>query len=345
MKFSVLECIKELLYEHECVILPNFGGIITSYKGSEIDHISNSLTPPTKSISFNSYLKKDDGLLTNAFATLNKSSYSEASIEVKKWVEEVSYNLNAKRSYSLEGIGLFSLDIKENKISFNPIGTENFLIESYGLPIITANPILRSKTFEKKEDLKLQPIANSSPKFISPKSRKFKIYNSLIYACTALIFTSILLSIFNVEINKLSLNQASVFHILSQCFNSKSTTTFSPASSVDVAKTYPIKTNEELKIVSPKISILNSESKSVIDQTNVNETITPYRVVVGVFKEDKNASRMYTKLERLSLTVTPTLEKRKNLSYIFYSASSVDEAKAIQSNLATLQFESWVKKL
>jgi nucleoid DNA-binding protein len=345
MKFTVSQCVKELLYEHECVILPNFGGIITSYKGAEIDHISFSLTPPTKSISYNSYLKKDDGLLTNAFATLNKLSYSEASLEVKKWIEDLVNNLYSKCSFSLEGIGLFSLDKEENKISFNPIDAENFLMESYGMPVISANPILRSKSFEKKETQTVTPITDFSITSVSKKRKNTGIYNSLIYTCIALILTSTLLSIFNVEINKLSLNQASVFQILNKSFNFNNTTSFLPTSNVDIVKTYPIETHEELKIIAPKISIVNPESKLKEEQLKPIDAIAPYRVVAGVFKEDKNASRMYAKLKQLPLSSNLSIEKNNKLSYIFFSTYSAEEAKLIQSNLAAHNFESWIKKL
>jgi hypothetical protein len=160
-----------------------------------------------------------------------------------------------------------------------------------------------------------------------------------------LILTSTLLSIFNVEINKLSLNQASVFQILNKSFNFNNTTSFLPTSNVDIVKTYPIETHEELKIIAPKISIVNPESKLKEEQLKPIDAIAPYRVVAGVFKEDKNASRMYAKLKQLPLYSNLSIEKNNKLSYIFFSTYSAEEAKLIQSNLAAHNFESWIKKL
>ena len=44
--------ISELLYRHDCVILPGLGGFITNYRSAQIHPVSHTLRPPSKSISF-----------------------------------------------------------------------------------------------------------------------------------------------------------------------------------------------------------------------------------------------------------------------------------------------------
>ena len=63
MKHSVEICLRELLFVQECVIIPGFGGFLTKYKSADIDYLNYTITPPTKSISFNRQLRNDDGLL------------------------------------------------------------------------------------------------------------------------------------------------------------------------------------------------------------------------------------------------------------------------------------------
>ena len=62
------QVLKELLYKYNCVVIPNFGGIITHDASSQIHPIKNTFTPPSKRLAFNENLKENDGLLVSALA-------------------------------------------------------------------------------------------------------------------------------------------------------------------------------------------------------------------------------------------------------------------------------------
>ena len=55
--------IEVLLFENDCVIIPNFGGFVTHYTPSKRDVKENLFIPPTRVIGFNDQLKLNDGLL------------------------------------------------------------------------------------------------------------------------------------------------------------------------------------------------------------------------------------------------------------------------------------------
>ena len=60
--------ISQLLYRYQCVTIPNFGAFLTEIQSAKINEETNSFYPPTKLVSFNSYLKNNDGLLANQIA-------------------------------------------------------------------------------------------------------------------------------------------------------------------------------------------------------------------------------------------------------------------------------------
>ena len=66
MKFD--KYIKDLLYRHECVILPNLGAFVARHTPSNIDESNSIIHPPSKIISFNAGIKENDGLLANHIA-------------------------------------------------------------------------------------------------------------------------------------------------------------------------------------------------------------------------------------------------------------------------------------
>ena len=54
-----------LLQEHDCVIVPNFGAFVARNISAKISSDGSRIYPPNKEITFNKSLIKSDGLLIN----------------------------------------------------------------------------------------------------------------------------------------------------------------------------------------------------------------------------------------------------------------------------------------
>ena len=68
--------IRELLFGHDCVIIPGFGGFIGNYNPAHIDKNSGTFYPPVKQISFNRNLNHNDGLLVGRISGSSNSFLS-----------------------------------------------------------------------------------------------------------------------------------------------------------------------------------------------------------------------------------------------------------------------------
>ena len=86
MNFSLEKYIPELLYSHECVIIPDFGGFVSRMESSVFDEKLVVFSPPSKSISFNKNLINNDGLLINHVMNTEKTTYDFASTFIKNTV-------------------------------------------------------------------------------------------------------------------------------------------------------------------------------------------------------------------------------------------------------------------
>ena len=53
MNKSVAHYISELLFLHDCVIVPEFGGFVGNKKSAQLNKTTGTLTPPSKQILFN----------------------------------------------------------------------------------------------------------------------------------------------------------------------------------------------------------------------------------------------------------------------------------------------------
>ena len=88
-----------LLREHDCVIVPNFGALVCRNISAKISSDKTKIYPPNKEISFNRSLVKNDGLLINYISSTEKLSYKKAERKIANWV-----NKNLKRLENQEMI-------------------------------------------------------------------------------------------------------------------------------------------------------------------------------------------------------------------------------------------------
>lgn len=176
---SLASYISDLLYRYECVIIPNFGGFVTNEISAKVNHYTHTFQPPTKEISFNSQLKKNDGLLANYIATCEKISYEKALSVIDKEVNDWNTTL-AYDELEIENVGALTLN-KDGSILFEPSTCVNYLTSSFGLSSYIS-PAVKRITY--KEQVKqLETVA---PVILS-KENKRRTPAFIKYAATAAI--------------------------------------------------------------------------------------------------------------------------------------------------------------
>jgi len=133
--------IRELLFRHDCVILPSFGGFIGNYRPARIDRETNTFTPPVKAISFNRNLTHNDGLLIGKISEVRKIGYADSKRIVEDFTARVMQRLEDGERVAFERIGYFQVN-NEGSIEFEPDRDENFLLDSYGFTSFKREPLL-----------------------------------------------------------------------------------------------------------------------------------------------------------------------------------------------------------
>ena len=134
--------ISDLLYRHDCVIIPGLGGLITNYRSAQIHPVSHTFRPPSKSIRFNVNLQEDDGLLANYVSSCESISFASAQSKIERFVFSIQNDLEHKKEARLPKIGVLSVDIN-GIISFEPDLKVNYLPDAFGLEAIQSPAILR----------------------------------------------------------------------------------------------------------------------------------------------------------------------------------------------------------
>jgi nucleoid DNA-binding protein len=252
--------ISQLLYRYQCVTIPGFGAFLTEIQSAQWHENTNGFYPPKKLISFNSFLKNNDGLLANHIAQNEKSTYETAvesiEIEVKKWKNTLQF----ENTIALKNIGELSLNSEKN-IVFSPYEQPNYLANSFGLSSIISPAIKREvlqHVFETVEESEvIQLITEKNP------GRTYLKYAAMIII--SLSFTGIMGVKFyqdKVAEDTLIVEKA----VQQQVQNKIQEATFFIESPL------------------PSVSL------------TVKEVKMPYHVVAGSFRLEENAERIYRKL-------------------------------------------------
>jgi nucleoid DNA-binding protein len=138
----VLKQIQDLLHDHDCVIIPDFGGLIAQYAPAKIHPVKHTFTPPSKKIAFNEKLKHNDGLLISNLSQHLKVTSDQAQQMVAQFVGSLQSDLAKNQRCELKGIGIFRYNA-ERKIEFEYLEAEdNYQSHSFGLPELIARPVL-----------------------------------------------------------------------------------------------------------------------------------------------------------------------------------------------------------
>ena len=91
---NLVQYIKELLYQYECVIIPQMGAFLTQPVAIRIDREQGIFFPPGKELSFNGLLTHNDGLLANYIAKRKSISYESAlqeiQLESQQWLKTLN---------------------------------------------------------------------------------------------------------------------------------------------------------------------------------------------------------------------------------------------------------------
>lgn len=302
---QIISLIAELLYKHDCVIVPQFGGFVSGNYSSAFNKGNSLLYPQTKQVLFNKNLVHNDGLLVSSYMEQTGLGYSESERIIVDFKDYLQSILSAKKRFDLTNIGLLYID-HENTLRFEPKTDVNFLLESFGFePVLTKELLLEpekpliSKVFEDRKLILDKPV------------QKRKSYLKVAALAVGLPVTAILLL--------LAASSKPMKPILESSFNPFYTPakTYSPLkwdhNSVVLSKV----TESDLLVDANGYAVfkLSNESHALVadanealikaDKTNVVKSHVKvkyksfdgkYQVVVGCFGVEANAEKLVSEL-------------------------------------------------
>lgn len=149
--------IRELLIEHDLVIVPGFGGLLGHRRAARLDETHRLIHPPAKDISFNRNLVRNDGLLADRIASRRRLPHDEALAAISTSVERWQRAIADHGRLELEGIGTFHRD-PDGNLQFDADRRVNLLKDATGLRAIPAVPVRAAAPAPAPIVRKLEPV-------------------------------------------------------------------------------------------------------------------------------------------------------------------------------------------
>ena len=282
--------ISDLLYRHDCVIIPGLGGIITNYRSAQIHPVSHTFRPPSKSIRFNVNLQEDDGLLANYVSSCESISFASAQSKIERFVFSIQNDLEHKKEARLPKIGVLSVDLN-GIISFEPDLKVNYLTDAFGLEAIQSPAILR-----KSKGINVSKQIYQGAKNIQAQKTSFN------WKVAAVLIPLIGLSTY-ISFQQEAIGDKYANYAYLNPFKEKPAAVYVPRAIEAKEKTIELK---ETKITDvPETAIetvkVNTEvkAKKTIPAPSVKTTLVskPFHLVAGCFSSEHNATKLVAQLK------------------------------------------------
>jgi hypothetical protein len=297
------EILVQLIIQHDCVVIPEFGGFVSKAISSKIDFDKGTMSPPSKQLLFNVQLINNDGLLNASISSINQLSYLQASEVIRTKVSEYKEDLKSGKKITINKVGTFEQN-QEGLLIFKQDRFFNFLMASYGLDNIQFVPAKEIT----KEIITLTPRKSNKWKYAAAACFLPIAFYSFWIPLKTNVLSSKMISIHDLnpfhkankinyikiplksEKDKLTTNSSSIEEQYKQvdlssdfwCYQYDEETSFTVRKEQEV---------EPIKIVKP-ISDNTEEETEII---NLNPS--PYNCIAGCFSNRNNANLLVSKLK------------------------------------------------
>ena len=269
MNKTVENYISELLFLHDCIIIPNFGGFVGNPQSAKLNKTTGILSPPSKQILFNANLKTNDGLLITHISNHEGITQEVAKNEVENYATKIANKLTNSKVLRIDKVGLLTLG-REGNIIFLQDSLNNYSLYSFGMKATQNKAVVRKNIIEEKVTATIQTIRTQSN---NPKS--FLRAAAVIIPLIALSYISITQQD---KINNMYTQMASLNPF---------------ENSIIVAPITVVIPEVKIKIeATPIIEIIEEEIMPIIIPK------TTYYIIAGAFSEKKNANKMLAKLKK-----------------------------------------------
>lgn len=340
----------ELLYDHDCVIVPQLGGFLVSYAGARLHPVHHTIAPPSRKVAFNVFLKQNDGLLANNLSSFEGISYAEAIQKIESYVATCHRALSEGRKLVIDQVGELFYD-KEQNLQFEPFSSVNYLRDSFGLSTLQYLPVAHEgQNAEKqlRDFVTIRPSVKPQQKKTVSGRRKISGVAGALMVAAAVVWMGV--NIFLVlKDNKQTISEVNKTEQVEA--HSSQATVQPPVSIESTASVITVPAVAENEADSEPIP---QSPPAVIQQQPIQQVITPqpassittakkYFIIAGAFRIASNADGLVSDLQKQGFMNARIISSQHELTLVCYDGfTSKTEALSILDTLRQGKRDGWI---
>lgn len=354
--FKLDRHIEILLLNHDCVIVPGFGGFVTHHVAARFDDSDNTMLPPMVTVGFNPQLTLNDSLLAQSYVDAYDVSYPEALREIESEVQELRLMLAEHGYFEIHSVGKLYIG-KQGLYEFEPFEAGLLVPRLYALTGVDTND--REAFITHKETVKevavIQPDVTNDTEQERTITISVSTLRRVAVACAvALVLLSLPFLRHDDRTQQLlSSIDTSIFGFFTprEAETPKVVMAEKPVYHVYVTKKQATKPAEELPtLAQPEKaaeSELSLEAQPVEAQPVDAKPNKKFTVVLAAQVTQKNAEAYVADLKSRGYKEARTIGEGKSRKVVYGSFASEDDAHKMKRTMASSkEFESaWILKI
>jgi nucleoid DNA-binding protein len=284
--------IRELLFGHDCVIIPEFGGFICNYSPARIDKANGTFYPPVKKVSFNRNLNHNDGLLIKKISGSSGMNYGDTRDMIAQYVTDLKKKLEHGEKVNFEHIGSF-VNNHEGNVQFEPDESVNYNLDAYGFEPFQCMPL-------EGYDVRKRISINSSGNQRHIIRRYLWRAAVIVPIAAAIIAVSLKVDLLKSKVEATSMNPLATAEFeLNKAAIDNNVAKLAPEVTVP-ADTSPVDTSSivsEKTIVAPAMVAEVKSEPSIAEEAPKITEKNSYYIITGSFQSKENAGKQISQLQ------------------------------------------------
>lgn len=267
-----------LVRENELVIIPGLGGFLTQFHSAKVNAVSKKIESPGRHIAFNSQLKDNDGFLAHSFANKTGMSYKDALQIIEIFSQFCISEMKLGKHISFEKLGVLSMSTMGH-IQFSADLSVNYDDHFFGLPDISAQPILRNRSYE--------PVVQINPQAKEKIRKMAPIYRKVAAVAVPFIALGLIAWFSKGHIKNYYQQSASIVNLDSNAQKENNTP----------GKTKEISAEDVYSANTTELVSTETETQPIIVQENIESFNGKYHLIGGAFSNKELAEKLIKELE------------------------------------------------
>lgn len=319
---TLYQHIEHLLLNHDCVVVPHFGGFMAQDQVARYVESEALFFPPVRLVRFNPDLTLGDDLLLRHVCRFYDYSESEGKRAIQSMVHQLRGQLLAEGQVDFGSLGIFSQD-EDGEIQFSACQAGATTPSLYGLDAFSIPRLAEQKRPITKVRHSMHPHESDQHQFVTLRVSRRAIRNTL--ATAAVLLAAVLLAVPVDLVRRHHLQNASLFPSETFAIHGKNSDP-NVVERKSIVASQVSDTKNEVSPVPPIEKVVSADSVPTPSESEASAVENNFAIVFASNVSLKNAERYAAELTEKGIGRAHVITSGKNVRVVADGIATETEA-------------------